>query len=217
MCKACGKSFTTNESSRQMSYARNRQKISEDMRKAVDEDGSLPEGKDLNMLLARMIVEGNASLRIIEMPSFKKFVAKLNVTYKLPTRHIQSNTYIPMLSNQAKKHFLDNLKLQSSPTLSIEFDHWTDVTRRSLLGVVATDADGSMFFCDLNEARKNTTQMIVESLRLEVKSMPPSSINSLISDSASSCASARASIVQIPEYKHVIQHRCIPHLLYRIG
>lgn len=216
-CRACGKSFTTNESFRHISHAKSCIKIPEEMKRMIEEEDYLSKNNDHNISLTMLIVEGNTSLRIVDLPSFKRFTTGLNPDYKPPTRRTISNRYIPMLSNHIKKHFLENLKAQSCPTVSIEFDHWSDVTRRSLLGVVVTDPNGTRFLCDLTEARKHTTQMIVESLKLSLKSIPASSINSIISDSASSCASARATMVQLDEYKHIIHHRCIPHLLNRIG
>lgn len=58
---------------------------------------------------------------------------------------------------------------------------------------------------------------IVGQLKKCIEFLPNNSINSIVSNSASSCSAARRTITNESDYKHVIQHRCLAHLLNRIG
>jgi hypothetical protein len=63
----------------------------------------------------------------------------------------------------------------------------------------------------------HSTISIMKTLEDALDALPIDAINAIVSDSASSCRNAREAITMKPKYMHIIQHRCLAHLLNRMG
>lgn len=50
-----------------------------------------------------------------------------------------------------------------------------------------------------------------------MKSIGPRVVNSIMSDSAAPCKEAREDLTSMTGFKHIIHHRCLPHLFNNIG
>lgn len=103
--------------------------------------------------------------------------------------------------------------------LSIEFDHLSDFSHRSILAIIATTSNGARIMIALEDASLygKTADDIVEPLKKNLDQFPKAKINSIISDSASSCKKAREELTKDPDFQHIIQHRCLAHLLHSMG
>lgn len=105
-------------------------------------------------------------------------------------------------------------------SLSVEFDHWQDANKRSLLGVVVSYGDnGSKYLLDIVDVSTegHGSNVTVDRIKTSLECINPSSINSFISDSASACKAAREQLVISQPFQHVIQHRCLAHLINLVG
>lgn len=103
--------------------------------------------------------------------------------------------------------------------LSIEFDHLSDFSHRSILAIIATTSNGARIMIALEDASLygKIADDIVEPLKKNLDQFPKAKINSIISDSASSCKRAREELTKDPDFQHIIQHRCLAHLLHSMG
>ena len=155
----------------------------------------------------------------IERDEVRTFFRRLNSKWTIPSRQDISALYVPELSESLEKQFKSKLKSTFHSHLSIEFDHWKDKNGRSYLGILATCENGSRHLIDLRDVslKGHSSDVIVEELADALKDIPKKSLNSIISDSAASCKKARQDIIQREEFRHVIQHRCLAHLLNLIG
>lgn len=171
-----------------------------------------------NELYLKALIDGNWSLNSTESPHVRKFFARLNSRWTIPSRRDMSALYIPRESQKCYKKFIDSLA-HITTTISIEFDHWKDANNRSFLGVLATGDDGKRFILDLKDVslRGHGAPVIVEELVNSLKDVPLKSINSIVSDNASACVKAREDIVKLRGFKHVMQHRCLAHFINLIG
>lgn len=103
--------------------------------------------------------------------------------------------------------------------MSIEFDHWLDGSKKSLLGVIIIRQDGKRYLVDFKDESLNghSSKAIVKSLEESLKRIPAQKINSIESDSAPSCKKARESFVKLSRFRHILPHRCLAHLFNLIG
>lgn len=218
-CRGCDKTYSTNEIDRLVAHTKVCKETRADKKRRVslDYQACIDSNDAKGILLTKMIVENNVSIRFVESKSFLNFAKSLSRHYRPPTRVHISDRFIPQLSRKVESNFVRKIQREKKPILSIEFDHWTDANRRSLLGVIATCVNGNRFVCDVREENLHTTSMIVDALKQSLSKIPSGTINAFISDSASSRISARRMMTSEPQYKHVIHHRCIAHLLNRLG
>lgn len=175
---------------------------------------------EVNLRWSEVIVENNFSFNSIESKLFKEFMRMYVPKWKLPDRRSLSTIYIPQLSKDIENRFFKKIRDCGEQYLSVEFDHWRDANHRVLLGVIVSYGEtGSRFL--LAAADKSidgkSTAVIVEDLVKCLDKLDPSKINSMISDSASECKAAREGIVTVEKFSHIIQHRCLAHLVNRIG
>jgi len=114
---------------------------------------------------------------------------------------------------------LDKLQAGNLDHLTIQFDHWKDPGKRGILGIILTTRTGDRYLADLKDCSTDGhyNQVIVDGLVETLLRVPKKSINAIISDSASTCERARKDLIKLPDFQHVIQHRCIAHLLNRLG
>jgi len=165
-----------------------------------------------------VMVENNFSLASVGSKSFKRFMRENIPDWNIASRHQISDQYIPRMSKKIQTEFEASLKTLTNLYLSVEFDHWKDSNRRSLLGIVIT-MKGKQHFQDLIDASTvgHSSRVIVEQLKLSLKTIPKGQINAVVSDSASACTLARQLLVADKEFNYTIQHRCMAHLLNRLG
>lgn len=169
-------------------------------------------------LLTRVILKNNLPIRLAECELFRK-LCKMHPPVQFPSRHKLSRFYIPRISRLIEDKFFKDVKNGPNYSLSIEFDHWTDSTHRSLLAILATKGDGSRHLIDIEDVSLvgHSSESIVSTLNRTLAQIEPLKINSIVSDAAASCAKARFDFVGQQSYKHVIHQRCIAHLLNLIG
>lgn len=76
-----------------------------------------------------------------------------------------------------------------------------------------------MFFRDAVDVSldRHSTSAIVKQPEKSMESIPNLIVNSIITDSASSCAKARRALTDAGQYEHVIEHRCQAHVLNNVG
>lgn len=219
-CQGCLNIMNTSELDRLVTHIKNCHKTSSDLKENVifDYQKSLKINNDTrNRKLTRFLAAGNIGIRVVHLKAFHNFIEDFDKDYKPPTRRQVSERFIPLISHEIEQTFVGRMMRETRPQLSIEFDHWTDANRKSLLGVIATTIDGKRFVIDFIEEHIHTAVAIVEKLQQALNKIPSETINAVISDSASSCIKARQNLTNLEQYKHVISHRCIAHLLNRIG
>lgn len=219
-CHGCSGLMNTGEVDRLVTHIRGCSKTSLDMKENVlaDYQKSLINNNDIRgKLLTRMLAAGNIGLRVVDLKAFLRFMRNIDKGYKPPSRRQISERFIPLLSHEIEHAFVKQIKRETTPLLSIEFDHWSDANRKSLLGAVATNTSGQRFAIDFAEENTHTAFAIVEKLKHMLNKIPSQAINAFISDSASSCIKTRQILTGLKEYEHVIGHRCIAHLLNRVG
>lgn len=216
ICKHCNRMYKNRHAPRLINHIRKCHNVEcEDSFDVISETG---QEKEINNLMVMLFIEANIPLRAVEMGSFKKWANKLKSDWVPPSRRDLSTRLIPRLSRKLHSEFQKIAISLPGPSLSIEFDHWQDVNGRSLLGVIATTPTGARHLLDLRDVsiKGHNSAVIVEDLRNILQEIPSQAINSIVSDSAASCKRARLDFVKLQNYSHVIQHRCLAHLLNRI-
>lgn len=221
-CKYCSLVVITNEKARLVRHAKNCSKMDSEV---VDEitieyDSLVPIRSEEEIdqqrsyLLAKLIIGNNIPLRMLESNSFKNYLNSFNQDIKPPSRHQMITKVIPIVSKGLETKFMSKLQ-KKTPNLAVEFDHWTDGNRKSIFGVVLTEESGNRYLLSLQDMTLlgHSTNAIVSSFRKSFQSFPTEALNSLVSDSASSCEKARKEIVKLQQYKHIIHHRCLAHLM----
>lgn len=232
-CDFCGAKITTNDRGRWVRHALKCKELAikdKDLRQEIQLDWQREslrlstEMKDFdsqaNLTMTKMLIANRAAMRMVESHWFKKWVDLLNPGHKLASRKEISERYVRAISSEAYRDFLDKMKRAADYELSIEFDHWTDNVRKSYLAVVATASDASKFLISLTDVSKDghKSDVTVAVLTDLLKDVPPRKLNSIISDSASACKSAREKIVSSDaKLGHIIEHRCIAHFINLIG
>jgi len=166
----------------------------------------------------RVMVDNNFSLSSVGSASSRKFMKKYSPQWNIASRHQISDSYISRLSKRIQDELQANVTVGRNLYLSVEFDHWKDSNQRSLLGISIT----SRKFVHLQNLIDvslvdHTSIAIVEQLKSSFRSIPKDRINAIVSDLASACASARQILGSDSEYPYTIQHRCMAHLLNRLG
>lgn len=171
-----------------------------------------------SLKVANYVVMQNISLRSVDSDEFRALWSKHNNVH-LPTRSALSAIYIPAIAARGDLKWSEEVSKLRDYSLSIEFDHWKDLSGRSLLAVLATLPNGSKYLLDLVDVslKGHSAAEIVSPIRKILEPIDPRKINSITSDSASSCQNARRILVQDKSLKHVIEHRCLAHLLNRMG
>lgn len=224
-CSGCHKIFKTNDTRRLGHHARNCTKLESDLRKTIAEmlddcNSQLKmtdETKKVSILVAEFLIENNVPVRSVDSVTFKKLVSFLKPGIRIHSRQIYSDRILHILDRDARSRSMRRLA-QSEKQVSVEFDHWKDATSRNLLAIVLTFVDGSRYLSDLRDVSlcSQTGEEIASNLEDSLESISIS-INSIVSDSASGCKKAREIFVVDRRFSHVIQHRCLAHLLNRLG
>jgi len=225
-CQACSSKMNTRELKRLTAHASKCQLVTTEDREYLsvmmngDRTRTIDSpNKTINDLWASVIVENNISLSCVNSATFKAFVSRACPGWRPASRDNLAKTYIASLSHKVTSDFLKSLEDSQDVYLSVEFDHWLDANNKSLLGVIITYGQGSRYVCDLIDVSTegHSTQVIVDKLVKCLRPVNPSCINAFVSDSASACKAAREQLTKLPQFQHVLQHRCLAHLINRIG
>lgn len=170
-----------------------------------------------NLAWTSLCVQNNISFRVVESSTMSEFARLFD--WKPPSRHSIVRTYLTELDRRAKVS-LSNILLNSTGLfLSIEFDHAQSHSMRHLLGVVATSNNGDRYVLRVQDDSLigSYSNRIKDGVLNALIDLPPYSVNSFVSDSASTCKKARDSIVESEPFKHAISHRCLAHLFNLMG
>jgi len=227
VCIGCVATCKTNEILRLVKHVKKCRKLNEVDRREIEEafnemvqkdDFQNDSNRSRNIDWVDVMVENNFSINSIESKSFRAFMKKNVPLWRLASRHQISDLYIPRMSAKLQQEFLKTIRAKND-LLSIEFDHWKDSNQRSLLGVVITTRNGSKHLQDLVDVSLvgHANNVIVEQLKTSLASIPKRLINAFVSDSASACTLAREKLVSEHDFKFSLHHRCMAHLLNRLG
>lgn len=224
-CLGCAKIQQTNQLERLVKHVLNCPKISQELKNTISRRSKMlnkqytTRDARLNLLWAEVIVGGNLPISVVTSQPFKQFMREALPDWKVDDRHTYSSAHIHKLAELTENNFRQNLATDANKYFSLEFDHWSEATKRSLLGIVVTSIDGDRFLLDLKDVslEGKSAKAIVDSLKVTMQSIPSFKVNSIVSDSDSACKKARELIVKLPDWQHLIQHRCVAHLLNRLG
>lgn len=229
LCKRCGELQLTVELSRLVGHVRKCNKLDKvEKRYYIDMynttvtkklKSSQSEDHILNELWAKVMAENNFSLVCVESQSFKNFFRRSTPNWKYASRKTFSSDYIPAISNIIRDELSSLVKYHGDDFVSLEFDHWKDINGRSFLGIVFTFLSGKRYLVSLDDVSTegHFARRIVPYVTRAIGSLSPTAINSITSDSASSCQLARELIVANVDFERIIQHRCVAHLINRMG
>ena len=228
VCLMCDQRVKTVEASRLVGHVKKCEAMLESQRREIIDavESSLirntldgREDRKLNELWASFMIENNVSMKSVATRSFKQFMNVAVKSWKHADRRTFSSHYIPALSRNVRDRMMNSIQLRGDHSISVEFDHWSDINGRLILGIVFTFVGGERYLRSLIDVslEGHSAVKTVPNILQVLEDVPSSSLNSIISDSASACKLTRELIVENREYRHLIQHRCIAHLLNRIG
>lgn len=172
-----------------------------------------------NLQFVRILASSNCPFTSLDNQGFRKFMRDYASDVKLVSRKIMSSKYLPYEANQQTIEMHKIIETGEDYSVSIEFDHLRDVSHRLILAIIATIQNGARIMLALDDVTLigKKAEDIVVPLRCKLEWIPKRKLNSIISDSASSCKLAREQLCLSSEYKHIIQHRCMAHFLNSIG
>lgn len=174
----------------------------------------------LNLQWIRILAHRNISFSFMDDLGLRKWLKENCPHFKPASRRLMASKYLPYESNSVSKQLSLLVENSSDFFLSVEFDHMTDtMSHRSILGIIATMTNGSRLLIALKDVTLfgKSSAEILRPLKESLNQYNSRKINSIISDSASSCKAAREKLLLESDFKHVIQHRCLAHLLNTIG
>lgn len=220
VCYGCDKEFANRGHMRMKSHLLRCPKTSlSDQKRVAIMDRKQTTNSITTTQLVRALIDAGWSLNGLESKEVKKFISRLTDSWTVPRRQDVSTIHIPEISEKFHNKFISSINSGSTTQISIEFDHWKDANGRSFLGVLATCKSGKRHLLDLRDVslEGHYADVTVEELVEALKDVPKDAINSFVSDAASTCKKARDDLVALPEFKHVIHHRCIAHLMNLVG
>lgn len=169
--------------------------------------------------LIRVFIQYNVPLSIFDSLEFKALMKRNCPRWSLPGRKLISDKYLPHMTKRIERDFREKVDAIGNHSLSVEFDHWSDISNRSVLAVMASFPDGSRYLISLEDVSllSHDSDSIKNSVLKSIKDIGESKIKSFISDSAASCKLARTKLVSLKDYEHAIEHRCLAHFINLIG
>jgi len=173
----------------------------------------------ISELWTHYMVENNVALHSVDSHSFAQLTHEIFPEWKCPERHVFSRKYLPALSRVIEDKMGALLKQKGDDFVSVEFDHWSDINGKSILGILLTLNGGDRYLLSLVDVslEGHSAEKTLPILMKEIRKIPANCINSIVSDSASACKLTRELIVKQPGYQRIIQHRCLAPLLNRMG
>lgn len=169
-------------------------------------------------LLVKALIASYAPLRMLSEVNFIAYQKSIKPDIKILSRSKASSIIIKKLSSRITRDFKQKIERDSDYQVSIEFDHWSDLVHRSVLGVFATIPEGGRYLVKLEDVSLlgHNSQITAETLINILKSLPQAKVNAVASDSAPSCRLAKK-IMEDEKDSKLITHRCIAHLVNNIG
>lgn len=190
-----------------------KQKQQSSIRSFVGAKVDLNTQKALDLALCVMIVMCGLSFSIVENTYFILFLSLLRSTYVLPSRDYLVRTLLPCLYSKVNIA-MENFFKTSNSLFTVHLDGWTDNSKNSIVGISATDGINRFELSLLSlavGADGETAQKIFSIFESVAESIGLRKIVALCTDNASVMNKARSLFVQ--KYPHVLNFRCIPHLL----
>lgn len=225
-CKFCDSNWTTNRYFRLNKHVKTCTSIPNELSSRYElslnsQESSMKSKHNhrLNRLFGMVMIKANLSLALLEDSLFKTFVKTACPTWKPATREEMSSVFFPNISEDIDARLMRAISDSQDYSISIEFDHWSDINGQSQLGVAFTFNDGKCYLKSLENVVKvgHSSAAIMDTLRRALKDVPKLKINAIISDYAASCRSARDRLTIELDYIHVVSLRCIAHLLNLIS
>jgi len=164
--------------------------------------------KERFIRVSRALIKNNIPFRVLDCPLFRAIHTDESGACNLPSRQYLSENCLPILSDRVTKDFQSSL---------------ASCDNRSLLGIVVTLANHKQYVLKLEDVSLvgHTSKAIESSIKEALSSIPPRKLNSLMSDSASNCVSARELVCRDGDFGYLIQHRCFAHwvnlIIRRVG
>lgn len=215
-CKSCGKLEKSGSISRLHDHA-SKCNFDNDIKQSLQDHYNSMVERDsdyLSLLWASVIVECNFSLSCVENRKLRKFFKSASPDWGRTqlTRENMSNC-IALLARKADRRFNSRLKSTANYQFNLVFDHWSDISKRSLLGIVIVERTGYKHLCNLIDVsiEGHYADVSAKKIKSSISTITPMSLNCIISDAASACTNARKIITTDPEYhryNHMIQLRC---------
>lgn len=222
-CKICNTTLNTKEIPRLITHIKKCKAIDSQLRtEIVSEYEGMNNRVNNNTILdekwAKFMVENNVPLKCVESLSFIDFMTHATNGWKWADRKKYSYHYIPSMSRAVRDRMFAQVQ-NNENYITVEFDHWKDIMSRSLLGIVFTFPNGRRYLKDLIDVslESHSAEHTVPHLAQALETLPISTINSIVSDSDSACRLSRELMVNKTNFNRLIQHRCIAHLLNRMG
>lgn len=225
-CKYCLTSYKGHNSDRFLDHLAKKcvsapQSVREHFNSVIrDSEHIGPTGRsDMNTKFARIIIKNNIPLRICGCKLFISFMKEYCRGGKIASQERMMDFYVTRLAARTDRKFAKLVADSCDYSLMIEFDHWTDPLNRSILGITATFPKGTKHLMTLEDVSLigHSSDAIVPSLVAALSKIPSRKINCIISDNASNCVSARAKLCTQQNFAHLLNQRCLPHWLNRIG
>lgn len=228
-CLGCGFKVNSSDTKRLAKHAINCKEISLEVRELIKiKMANIPfqntseESKKFdrqNLQFLRILVRKNVPFTLLDDRLFKNFLTEHCQGVSLVSRQVMAERYLSYEANNASNRMAELVNSAEDYHLSIEFDHLSDFSHRSVLAIIATTANGARILIALEDVSLfgKSAEAIIEPLKRAFKEFPKTKINSIISDSASSCKLAREKLAEHQDFQHIIQHRCLAHLLNSVG
>lgn len=174
---------------------------------------------EYNIRFGEVMIETGLHLALLRSKRFRDLMRDICPKWKMASSEEMSSYYFARICSNVEKDYAQLISETKDYSLSIEYDHWSDINGQSLFGVAVTSGNGRSYLHSLDNVTMDghATEAILMPLKRSMSALPSKKINSVISDSASSCKAAREQLVCDLEWSHVIEHRCIAHLLNRVA
>jgi len=177
--------------------------------------------KALDELVLTFFGQNALPFSIVGSASFRQLLRALKPEYRAPTSYYLSQNLAPARILEYAEKLRKEINESENFFVTLEFDAWTSYSGLSILAVVITRPSGKSTLLDLIDisASQHTGEFLASTAITSVESsnIERKKINAIISDEASNFKLARALIVQEDDYSHIIQYRCMAHVLNLVG
>jgi hypothetical protein len=170
----------------------------------------------LDLALIVMIVMCALPFSIVQNQFFMTFISLLRPSYVLPSVDIVRNKLLPNLYGKVCMSIENFLKKNesSSGLFTIHLDGWSDNSSNGIIGISVTEGMSRVeFFLKsvLVGAEGENAQIIFKLFDSVISKIGGRRFVAVCTDNASVMEKSRGLLVD--EYKHILNFRCIPHLL----
>ena len=171
--------------------------------------------------LVELIATDSLPLTLVDSVEFRKFAASLNEEFKIPSRRKLTRDLLPARAKFVWSTAMGRLKASPEFSLTLELDGWSSSSGQSIVAIVVTTRKGGSMLIDLVDAsaESHTSQYLSEIVASSVQrsGIPTKMFNCIVTDEASNFKLARQKIKERLESDHLIEYRCLAHVLNLIG